>query len=105
MPFDWVSFSAMLLYGRDKSCMTISEQELHVGKDPAVLVLRRKGKTTVWQVMAGKSGWPKGNNDMARIRRLWGLSVSPGRRSTPSMASAPGASGKMDSISMHPLII
>ena len=42
MPFDWVAFSAMLIYGREPSVsMTVVRQELWVGKeDPSVMVLR-----------------------------------------------------------------
>ncbi len=45
MPFDWVAFAAMLLYGRRSHMMKIEPQQLYVGKDdPAVLVLRDPGE-------------------------------------------------------------
>ncbi|KAG2437804.1 hypothetical protein HXX76_005424 [Chlamydomonas incerta] len=41
VPFDWVAFAAMLLYGRKPASMALAHQELWVGKDdPSVLVLR-----------------------------------------------------------------
>ncbi|KAG2490559.1 hypothetical protein HYH03_010953 [Edaphochlamys debaryana] len=41
VPFDWVAFAAMLLYGRRPDTMSVGEQELWVGReDPSVLVLR-----------------------------------------------------------------
>ncbi len=45
VPFDWVAFAAMLLYGRKPASMALAHQELWVGKDdPSVLVLRDTGK-------------------------------------------------------------
>ncbi|GLC37724.1 hypothetical protein PLESTM_000640600 [Pleodorina starrii] len=41
VPFDWVAFTAMLLYGREPSAMKLVRQELWVGaNDSSVLVLR-----------------------------------------------------------------
>ncbi|GIL46401.1 hypothetical protein Vafri_3397 [Volvox africanus] len=61
VPFDWVAFTAMLLYGRQPSAIKIDRQELYVGKDdPSVLVLRDPGAPSsdvVLDNLAGTELW------------------------------------------------
>ncbi|GLC34118.1 hypothetical protein PLESTB_000839300 [Pleodorina starrii] len=61
VPFDWVAFVAMLLYGRRSSAVKIERQELYVGKeDPSVLVLRdpsQPSSDVVTDNLAGTECW------------------------------------------------
>ncbi|KXZ51930.1 hypothetical protein GPECTOR_11g56 [Gonium pectorale] len=57
VPFDWVAFAAMLLYGRRSAAMTVGKQELWVGReDPSVLLLRDTSQPSSEVVEANLEG-------------------------------------------------